>query len=62
MKVLLLSVLLAICSCGSLPANPRTIAAGAPGQIDYCVTALGTPLFCINATRKMTIVEEPDAE
>ena len=62
MKALLLSVLLAVCSCGSLPSNPKTIAAGAPGQIDYCVTALGTNLFCINATRKMATVEAPDAE
>jgi hypothetical protein len=57
-----LAVFLVLVGCGSMPANPKTIAAGAPGQIDYCVTALGTNLFCINATRKMATVEAPDAE
>ena len=57
-----LAVLLVLVGCGSMPTNPSTIAAGAPGQIDYCVTALGTNLFCINATRKMATAEAPDAE
>jgi len=57
-----LLALLVLAGCGSLPADPKTIALGAPGQVDYCITALGSNLFCINATRKMTIVEEPDAE
>jgi hypothetical protein len=42
-----------VSGCSTLPENPKTIAAGAPGQIDYCVMALGTNLFCINATRTL---------
>lgn len=62
MKLSLLLVLLTVSGCGSMPTNPSTIAAGAPGQIDYCVTVLGTNFFCINATRKMATADSPDAE
>ena len=40
-------------ACSTLPDNPKTIAAGAPGQVDYCVMLLGANLFCINATRTL---------
>jgi hypothetical protein len=42
-----------ISGCSTLPDDPKTIAAGAPGQVDYCVMALGTNLFCVNATRTL---------
>jgi hypothetical protein len=61
-KAHFLFLILLLAGCGSLPANPKTIALGAPGQVDYCLTALGSNLFCINATRKMATVEAPDAE
>jgi hypothetical protein len=53
MKMLLVACLLA--GCSSLPTNsdPKTIAAGASGRVDYCVTLLGASLFCINATRDL---------
>jgi len=46
-------VLFLLPSCGALPEEPRTIAGGAPGQIDYCVTVVGANLFCVNATRTL---------
>jgi starvation-inducible outer membrane lipoprotein len=51
MRILLLTFLLA--GCSSLPDEPKTIAAGAPGQVDYCVTVIGANFFCINAKRTM---------
>ena len=53
MRMLLVACLLA--GCSSLPTNsdPKTIAAGASGRVDYCVTLLGASLFCINATRDL---------
>lgn len=51
MRILLLTLLLS--GCSSLPAERKTIAGGAPGQVDYCVIFLSTNLFCVNATRTM---------
>ena len=51
MKILLLVLLLS--SCSSLPAERKTIAGGASGQVDYCVMFLSTNLICINAVRKL---------
>ena len=42
-------------ACSTLPDNPQTIAAGAPGQVDYCVMLLGANLFCVNATRTLEV-------
>ena len=60
MRMLLIACLLAglmtvMTWCSSLPTNsdPKTIAAGASGRVDYCVTLLGASLFCINATRDL---------
>ena len=52
MRILLLLTFL-LAGCSSLPSEPKTIAGGAPGQIDYCVTVVGANLFCINATRTL---------
>jgi hypothetical protein len=53
MRALLIVFLLS--SCSSLPnnPNPKTIAAGASGRVDYCVSLLGASLFCINAKRQL---------
>ena len=51
MRILLITFLLA--GCSSLPSEPKTIATGAPGQVDYCVTLVGANLFCVNAKRTM---------
>ena len=53
MKLLAVISILFLSGCGSLPEEPKTIAAGAPGQIDYCVTIVGANLFCINAKRTL---------
>ena len=53
MKLLTVISILFLSGCGSLPSEPKTIAAGAAGQVDYCVTMVGANLFCVNATRKM---------
>ena len=45
--------ILFLSGCGVLPENPRTIAGGAPGQVDYCVTMVGANLFCVNAKRTL---------
>ncbi|MBT6665337.1 MAG: hypothetical protein HOB01_08285 [Gammaproteobacteria bacterium] len=51
--ILSLGLCALIAGCSTLPENPKTIAAGAPGQVDYCVMLLGANLFCINATRTL---------
>jgi hypothetical protein len=38
----------------------ETIAAGASGKVDYCVTFMGTNLFCVNAERTLGKKEVPD--
>lgn len=55
MKILLTAILLA--GCSALPNNPdpKTIAAGASGRVDYCVSLLGANLFCINAQRELEV-------
>lgn len=53
-RIILISGLCALMTaCSTLPENPKTIAAGAPGQVDYCVVLLGANLFCVNATRTL---------
>jgi|TARA_R110000822_G_scaffold124188_1_gene258715 hypothetical protein len=53
MKTLLIPLTFLLIGCSSLPEEPQTIAGGAPGQIDYCVTVVGANLFCINAKRTL---------
>ena len=51
-----IAIVLLISSCaspGDSNAKPHTIAQGAEGTVDYCVTLLGTPLFCVKAERTL---------
>jgi len=52
----IVGLVLLISSCasqGDSNAKPHTIAQGAEGTVDYCVTLLGTPLFCVKAERSL---------
>ncbi len=55
MRILFIVFLLV--GCSALPNNPdpKTIAAGASGRVDYCVSLLGTNLFCIKAMRELEV-------
>ena len=45
-------LLLAISGCTSTREG-KTIAGGADGKVDYCITVLGSNLMCINAERTL---------
>ena len=51
--ILSLGLCALIAGCSTLPEERKTIAGGAPGQVDYCVMLLGANLFCINAKRTL---------
>jgi len=51
MRLLLILLLLTGCATEG---DPKTIARGAQGKVDYCITVLGSNLFCVNAKRRLT--------
>jgi|APSaa5957512535_1039671.scaffolds.fasta_scaffold09530_4 hypothetical protein len=52
MKIVnLFMVLLLLPSCATMK---DTIAGGAEGKVDYCITFLGSNLMCVNAERDLT--------
>jgi len=51
MKIVMFMGLLLLPSCATMQ---DTIAGGAGGKVDYCVTFLGSNLMCVNAERDLT--------
>ena len=57
MRSIAILILMMASGCSSLDLN-KTIAAGQPGSIDYCIKFMGTDLLCVNAHREVKKKED----
>lgn len=60
--LIVLGLLFLPTSCTSPDGKPTTIAGGAEGEVNYCVTLMDAKIFCVQADRTVGAVKDEDPE